>query len=77
MMFSSMGGGTILWISGQGFDVIPENNVVLVDGAPCAVQGASPFILSCLTPPSLIEKKALVEVSVKGKNAYQKCLASN
>ena len=62
-------GGNKLKLFGSGFDLIAENNLVVVGALPCRVLETYDDMLVCVTEPTtfVVATTTTVSVAVKGK----------
>jgi hypothetical protein len=44
-------GSQLIRVDGYGFNTVPENITVLIDGAPCNVQATNINYFTCITTP--------------------------
>ena len=56
----SAGGGSLLTLSGAGFEHLGASSTVTVGGQPCLVTLTTPSTLSCIVPAILLETADVV-----------------
>lgn len=67
--YSSMGGGTTLYIKGVNFNTAMHGNVVMLGNKQCIVMGSSEVFIQCFTTSHEKEESVLLTLVVDGRNA--------
>ena len=70
----SLGGGTLLTITGTGLQGLAASPVVLLGAQACVLQEVQPTTITCLTPPSDSASTVTVALVVAGVSIECVCV---